>query len=327
MKDDVKISIDFTVGDWKKLRPRLKIGSNDHWDDAFKVFQDKIDSRFLIPIEKIKSIGKNTGEGFSIALISVVLLEFIAAFEYGRIYNHKKNELCPNEYYDSVNLLKLFFKYSNVFQSQSLSNTTIQRFYDNIRCGLVHQARTMRSDIIISENSTKNVKRDLFYFAHEGEYRLNRDLLLKLIKYEINNYREIIVEQGVDIYRKSFLIKIDELAGLDHAWYFNYESNLNNTQLTERLNNLNDTYLFDQRCCLNKYTLVNNIKGRNKEYINEEEDGVVEGTAYLILKSTIDSLLIEDCKKGFQNKQVQLIYKPTNQNGAELCFNAYTYII
>ena len=40
MKDDVKISIDFTVGDWKELRPKLILGSAGDWEAAFKVFQD-----------------------------------------------------------------------------------------------------------------------------------------------------------------------------------------------------------------------------------------------------------------------------------------------
>lgn len=107
MKISIKISKDFTAANWKELRPQL-LYSNDNWPKANQVFEDRIESRFLNPIEKIKSINKNEGEGFSIALISVVLLEFLAAFELGKIYRIQKENIAPHEYYSGIRLLKSF---------------------------------------------------------------------------------------------------------------------------------------------------------------------------------------------------------------------------
>ena len=100
MNDNTKISKTFTIAKWKELRKKLKINENLSWDEAYIFFHDRVSSRFLEPIEEIKRIGKNKGEGFSIALISVVLLEFLAAFEFGLIYKHYKDVVSyPQEIY------------------------------------------------------------------------------------------------------------------------------------------------------------------------------------------------------------------------------------
>jgi hypothetical protein len=64
MKDSIKISkiildgvpSDFSVGDWKKLRIKL-YQSEANWPVAFEVFENRINSRFLDPIEIIKKNG------------------------------------------------------------------------------------------------------------------------------------------------------------------------------------------------------------------------------------------------------------------------------
>lgn len=171
MNDSIKISKSFTVGDWKNLRSNLLL-SDKKWPEALEVFENRIQVRFIEPIEMIKSNGKNEGEGFTIALISVVLLEFLAAFEQGKIYKTNKEGLSPNEYYSGIILLKSFLSSSSVFLFHFESNSKIQKFYENIRCGLVHEARTLKNDVIISESSQKNTNINLIYFYEKGEYRL-----------------------------------------------------------------------------------------------------------------------------------------------------------
>jgi hypothetical protein len=107
MNDKIKISKSFTIGDWKELRPQL-LYSNKNWNKAYEIFEDRLKSRFFNPIELIKANGKNEGEGFSITLISVVMLESLAAFEHGKIYKTNKEGLSPCEYYSGIRLFKLF---------------------------------------------------------------------------------------------------------------------------------------------------------------------------------------------------------------------------
>ena len=309
MNDDIKIAKDFTVGDWKKLRDSLFQNNNkDNWEKAFDVFNSRIESRFLNPINQIKLIDKNNGEGFSIAIISIVLLEFIAAFEIGKIYEHEAKG--PQEYSSSAGLLKDFIRKSNIFNSR-IDLSHVNNFYTNIRCGLVHEARTKKSDVIISNRSIKNSNKKLFYFKDKGEYRLNRDLLLETIIEHIKEYRIKIIEPGNEEYRKSFLMKIDEIAGLEYVWYFIYGSNLNNAQLNDRLKSLNDIHIMKIQCTLNNYVFKYNkksIDGSAKANIENKDGEKTEGIAILILKSTLDKFHTE-FEKGYDRKEVSVIYK------------------
>jgi hypothetical protein len=329
MKDAVKVAPNFTVGDWKNLRKKLKFQEDIGWDVAFQLFQDRIDSRFLDPIEKIKHDGKNKGEGFSISLISVVLLEFIAAFELGKIYTTNRENLCPNEYSASAKLLKSFFSQSSVFNSRIKGSNDRDSFYKNIRCGLVHEARTKGSDIIISQGSNKNTRPDLIYFKVDGEYRLNRDLLLQSIKEHIVSYRDRLLQNTDKACRRRFLMKVDELAGLKHAWYFIYGSNLNESQLKERLQSQGDDYLMMQRCKLLGYRFVYN-KASTKDHtakgnLIEDTNAVTEGIAILLLESTLDAF-IACFEKGYKKAQVKLFYECIGLDNDFKGFNAYTCI-
>lgn len=323
MNDTIKISKSFTVGDWKILRPKLLV-SDEKWPEAFKVFENRIQSRFFDPIEIIQSNGKNEGEGFSITLISVVLLEFLAAFELGKIYKTNKEDISPHEYYSGIKLLKSFLKSSSVFGSHFDSNTKIQNFYENIRCGLVHEARTLKNDVIISENSAKNTKIDLLYFSENGEGRLNRDLLLVELKKHINEYKSKITG-GDTQSRMRFLLKMDEISGLKHVWYFIYGSNLCENQLNDRLSELNEKYLFKQRCSLENYQLTYNkksIDGTSKANLLKKENGVVQGIAVLLLENKLDEFT-KKYEVGYEKVEVTI---RTENIDEPLRFKSYTCI-
>ena len=327
MNDMIKISKLFTVGDWKYLRSNL-LNSDEKWPEAFKVFENRIDARFLNPIEIIKSNGKNEGEGFTIALISVVLLEFLAAFELGKIYKVGKEGLSPNEYYSGINLLKLFLSNSSVFKSHFGSNTKIDKFYENIRCGLVHEARTMKNDVIISNSSPKNTNSNLLYYGENGEYRLNRDLFLLKIKEHIAEYKAKIIGDDIQL-RNKFILKMDEISGLEHVWYFIYGSNLHEKQLLKRLNDINEVYLQKQRCSLINHNFIYNkmsIDGSSKGNLVKTENGIVQGIAILILETKLNEF-IDKWEQGYVAISVD-IQTEENQKTEKgrLSFKAYTCI-
>lgn len=320
MKDSIKISKSFTVKDWKELRSKL-LTSENHWEEAYRIFEDRINSRFFNPIEKIKTDGKNEGEGFSIALISVVLLETIAAFELGKIYKTNKEGISPCEYYSGIKLLKEFLKNSKIFAPHFTSNTKIQNFYENIRCGLVHEARTLKNDVIISNNSNKNSQSNLIYFNDNGEGRLNRDLLLLKIREHIVENKSIICENKSFNIKNNFILKMDEISGLKHVWYFIYGSNLLEEQLRKRISHLNEIYLQKVRCYLDGYKFLYNkksIDGTSKGNIEKNNNEKVEGIAILILEEKLNEF-IEKWEKGYEKLEVTI--NANNEN-----FKAYTCI-
>lgn len=307
MSDTIKISKSFTIGDWKKLRSEL-INSNEKWDEAYRVFEDRIYSRFLEPIKAVKKIDKNEGEGFTIALISVVLLEYLAALECGKIYSQESNT-APHFYSQSSKLFTEFIRNSVIFRPLFPSNTSINdKFYPNIRCGLVHEARTLDKDVIISNDSLKNTQPDQIYFKIDEEYRLNRDLLLEKILEHINEKKNQVLF-GDNIFRKNFLLKLDDIAGLKHTWYFIYGSNLLEKQLTERLNEIGDLCLNKINCSISgysfKYNKQSSIDGSSKGNLVLKSDGKVYGIVILILHSKLIDF-IDKFEKGYQAIEVEV---------------------
>ncbi len=326
MKDSIKIAKDFNVANWKELRCQL-LNSSDNWPKANKVFEDRIDSRFFNPIEKIKLIKKNEGEGFSIALISVVLLEFLAAFELGKIYRIQKEGLAPHEYYSGIGLLKSFLRTDNLFNQHFDSNSKVQKFYENIRCGLVHEARTLENDVIISNESPKNTKQNSIYFNENGEWRMNRDLMLETIKSFVENYKERLLNNELFL-RNKFILKMDDISGLKHVWYFVYGSNLYEEQLKNRLEALNEDYLQKERCSLKGYEFTYNKRstdGSSKANIIKIEKGIVEGIAILILDKKLDEF-IKEYEKGYLKTEIQIQTENKNYENPQFSFKAYTCI-
>lgn len=326
MKISIKISKDFTAANWKELRPQL-LYSNDNWPKANQVFEDRIESRFLNPIEKIKSINKNEGEGFSIALISVVLLEFLAAFELGKIYRIQKENIAPHEYYSGIRLLKSFLTTDKLFKLHFESKSRVQTFYENIRCGLVHEARTMDNDVIIANESPKNTKQSSIYFKDDGEWRLNRDLMLVTLKSFVENYKERLLKNELNV-RSKFIIKMDDIAGLKHVWYFVYGSNLLEEQLRSRLSEIDENYLQRESCSLTGYEFTYNKRGfdgSSKANLIKSGDGIVEGVAILILENKLDEF-IEKYEKGYLKTEIQIQTKNNTIENPQLRFKAYTCI-
>lgn len=327
MNDSIKISKSFTVKDWKELRPQL-LNSNDKWHEAIQIFEDRIESRFFNPIEKIKLEGKNEGEGFSIALISVVLLEFLAAFELGKIYRTTKEGLSPCEYYSGSRILKSFLNNSCVFKSHFESNTKIQNFYENIRCGLVHESRTLNNDVIISESSIKNTQIQKIYFKEDGEFRLNRDLFISKIKEHIVYVKNRLEDNHI-VTRKNFILKMDEITGLNHVWYFIYGSNLFESQLEQRLNELNEVYLRKERCSLEGFNFIYNKEskdGTSKGNIFEKGDGIVKGVAILLQEKNMLDEFIKKWEPGYDKLEVIISSENSLNNNEKMQFKAYTCI-
>ena len=306
MNDNIKISKSFTVGDWKELRPDL-IYSDRRWMEAFDIFEDRLKSRFFNPIDLIKAHGKNEGEGFSITLVSVVMLESLAAFELGKIYKSNKDRLSPCEYNSGIKLFRLFFNKSKVFSPHFSSKTAIENFYENIRCGLVHEGRTLKNDVIISENSIKNTQNGKIYFKVEGESRLNRDLLLlKTVEY-IEALKNRIIQNDIST-RNNFILKMDEISGLKHVWYFIYGSNLKQSRLNERLGELKDNYLMKVNGLLHDYEFTYNKKsddGTSKGNLYINKDSHVHGVAILLLKDTLD-LFVNKYEKGYKLVEIEI---------------------
>ena len=135
-----------TVADWNELKASLADFNNTNlWTTAYNDFYiTRLNDRYLNPIKSIKQDGSYTGEGFSIMTIICSLIEFLETTYQGKNYRYKRNgdpPLGQYEYGASVQIFIDFLNNRKPFNTQ-FNTQDADDFYKNIRCGLLHEART-----------------------------------------------------------------------------------------------------------------------------------------------------------------------------------------
>jgi hypothetical protein len=143
---DVYIAGSLTADNWKETRKTLA-GSNDAgcWRKALHdYFDTRLRLRYLDPIRILQENGTFQGEGFSIAAIQCTLIEFLESTVQGRNYRYRHNgdpPLGPYEYSNSSDLFVQFLTTRTPFDAE-FDPALARKFYENVRCGLLHEART-----------------------------------------------------------------------------------------------------------------------------------------------------------------------------------------
>jgi hypothetical protein len=135
-----------TVADWSNLKVSLTdINNTNIWTTAYYDFYiTRLTDRYLNPIKSIKQEGGYNGEGFSIMTIICSLIEFLETTFQGKNYRYRRNgdpPLGQYEYGASRQVFIDFLNNRNPF-SAKFDLQTADDFYKNIRCGLLHEART-----------------------------------------------------------------------------------------------------------------------------------------------------------------------------------------
>ncbi|MBP8192366.1 MAG: hypothetical protein KAX69_02095 [Chitinophagales bacterium] len=153
---------------WAKIRPKLKnsYGLNSDWEEVIVLFKKRIDDFYFKPINSILKPNSMKGEGFAIVTLQCALIETFAAFKLGKIYNNKGSKNIPKyEYWSSGRFFVDFLHTEHIFQDHfftidSNGVKTIdypynaREFYERVRCGLMHEART-KDDWRITANPKK----------------------------------------------------------------------------------------------------------------------------------------------------------------------------
>ena len=149
-----------TSSDWQLFRRKLVPGGDAGiWQDAAKeYFHVRLFSRYLDPIKVLQENGTYTGEGFSIAAIQCTLIEFLESTVQGVTYRYRRGaaSLGQNEYSNSRDLFVSFLKGRRPF-SGDFNEQLAQDFYEGVRCGLLHEARTKNGWTIWAEGPTNTV--------------------------------------------------------------------------------------------------------------------------------------------------------------------------
>jgi hypothetical protein len=143
---DVRIAGSKTVDDWIALRKELIVGGIlSKWEEAFSAyFYERLFTRYLEPIRTLQNNKMLQGEGFAIMSVQCSLIEFLASTIKGCNYRYPRKGTPPpgpHEYSNSSQLFVDFLTQTLPF-SKDFSKDLARDFYEGVRCGLLHEART-----------------------------------------------------------------------------------------------------------------------------------------------------------------------------------------
>ena len=204
----IRISKKYTKEQYYNLKLTVN-SSSDRWNTAVNMLQDRIDGRYFDPINKLMN-GDSVENGFLIMSALCLLIDTLMQFEHG--FANSKDETGKNYISFMCNSLKL-------------TQTKAKRFYNEIRCGLLHSAETKAGAYLIpyhfssypsnyfdfvDENDSKAIRIDKVKRRHvlvvsiPGMY----DVLKEYFNEYCNTLLNPTDNKGREL-RKSFILKMD----------------------------------------------------------------------------------------------------------------------
>ena len=157
--DDVFIAGRRTIKDWKAFHPTLIPGGDPKpWEKAATdYFEARLVSRYLTPIETLQQSGSQRGEGFSIVAVQCSLIEFLESTVHGTSYRYVPRRkgvppLGQYEYSSSGDIFVSFLVNRQPFKND-FTEDIARDFYESVRCGLLHEARTKNGWTILAKNT------------------------------------------------------------------------------------------------------------------------------------------------------------------------------
>lgn len=213
------------IKSWKSIRKEIKnnFDYNQDWKNAINLFQTRLERKFFNPIEELIKTNKQEGEGFTIVTAQCALIESLASFRTGEIFNHKKRKNAPAyEYNESKKMFVNFLLKDSIFKNNFWSEVNgkpkenspcnASDFYSDVRCGLMHEARTKNNWYI--NTTTRRIKTDKqFLELQDGKIRIYRSILHYRLKHAVKNYCSDLKARDRDgeNLRKMFGRKLDHL--------------------------------------------------------------------------------------------------------------------
>ena len=201
LNQDMKIAGNLTISNWNELSKNLNCENDDNWGLAFYFFEERIKTRYINPIKSILEIGDNLGEGFAVVNLQCSLIETIESFING----------CKSEYNTTIRKTQwkkgttiIFNSNKEIFISFFNNRTPFKElnidgglFYQDVRCGLLHETQT--------KNNWK-IKCDTAESGLAYQEINNRNIVEKIIHRE--NF-QIYLEKLIARYRISIITRAD----------------------------------------------------------------------------------------------------------------------
>ena len=145
-KADIKISPKYSASDWTGLSLTNK--DSPDWIKAIDIFQDRINGRFFKQVDELmtnRDRNVRAFSGFVVIAIDCLLIETLEQFQRGIKRTGKDfDEQIFHDFFQRSGELKSFF--------DSIDKSKV--FYNQIRCGILHQAQTKKQSTIHIKSGT-----------------------------------------------------------------------------------------------------------------------------------------------------------------------------
>jgi len=203
-----------SADDWWYLRKTLSPGGDSAlWERAFvDYYQQRLSLRYLEPIRAIQDYGASQGEGFSIVAIQCTLIEFLASAIEGKNYRRSKKSGPPLGTYEYSNSSDMFVRFlSEQYPFRHFFDRDMaQDFYENVRCPLLHEARTKNGWSIWTFNLSPGISLKHPPPIDPKQKIIFRDNLQLLFLQFIDDYgAKLVSDAGL---QAAFIRKFDNLA-------------------------------------------------------------------------------------------------------------------
>ena len=204
----IRISKNYVKEQYYSLKLSVT-SSSDKWNRAVDMLQNRIDGRYFDPINKLMN-SDSIENGFIVMSALCLLIDTFMQFEHG--FANSKDETGKNYISFMCNSLKL-------------TQTKAKRFYNEIRCGLLHSAETKAGAYLIPYHFS-SYPSNYFDFVDENDsnaIRIDRvkrrhvlvvsipgmyDVLKGYFEDYCNTLLNPIDSKGREL-RKNFILKMD----------------------------------------------------------------------------------------------------------------------
>lgn len=187
------ISPRYTVEDWEKLN----FSAEQDWQKAIDIFEDRIRGRFLEPISRMEQYNY---AGFVVIALDCLLIETLQQFKEGL----PRSRSCR----DSFVRFLTESSFGGYFTKE-----VAELFYEQIRCGILHQAETKGSSRIVARTGSPLVEH-----SRDGKgLIINRRLFHKQLVGEFEAYTARLRRASSDDLRMKFKRKMDHICRISEA--------------------------------------------------------------------------------------------------------------
>lgn len=179
--NDPKISPNYRASEYLALN--LKVDKNENWNTATKIFRDRLEGRFIAPVDAIvnhTAYKVREFSGFAILSIDCLIIETLNQF-------YKGIDETTGKHWKAF---RDFFHSSKHFKKEFPTSKICEIFYSHFRCGLLHQAQTKKQSKI--RYCEKSMVQLIDPADIEKGLIVDRKLFHDAIKLEIEDYIKVL---------------------------------------------------------------------------------------------------------------------------------------